>query len=146
MEGIAFVNGEICIIVESERRILCFDEKYQKISDRKIEGPYHPMKDNKGPEGISDDGMIVNEGYPTAISNTGRVLSIGTDVSGIAKDQDHYWILSQTDGTITTVNSNFEPIQVFAFPDDGLEGIAVFEKSLFVISDSNETLYEIQKP
>ena len=34
-------------------------------------------KDNKGPEGLSSDGLILNEGYPTAIANTGRMLTIG---------------------------------------------------------------------
>lgn len=146
LEGIAFVDSNICIVVESQRRLLCFDDAYTKISDQKIEGPYNPNKPNKGPEGISNDGIIINEGFPTAISNTGRILSIGTDISGIEKDGSHYWILSQSDATITRLSANFAVQRVYNFPDEGLEGIAIEQNSLFVISDPNETLYEIPKP
>ena len=146
LEGIAFIDDKTCVVVESQRRLLCYDTAFQKVSDQKIEGPYTPQKDNKGPEGLSNDGLILNEGYPTAIANTGTILSIGTDVSGIAKDGDQYWILSQTDGTITLVDSDFKTKQVYGFPDDGLEGVAVHESSIFVISDPNEILYEIIKP
>ena len=146
LEGIAFIKDKTCVVVESQRRLLCYDDSFQKVSDQKIEGPYTPEKDNKGPEGLSDDGIILNEGFPTAIANTGRILSVGTDISGIAKDGDQYWILSQTDGTITLVDSKYKTQKVYGFPDDGLEGIAVQNSSLFVISDPNEVLYEIKKP
>ena len=146
LEGIAFIDNKTCVVVESQRRFLCYDETFQKVSDQKIEGPYTPQKDNKGPEGLSSDGLILNEGYPTAIANTGRILTIGTDVSGIAKDGTQYWILSQTDGTITLVDSAFTTKQVYGFPDDGLEGVAVHGSSIFVVSDPNEVLYEIIKP
>ena len=146
LEGIAFIEDKTCVVVESQRKLLCYDDSFKKVSDQKIEGPYSPEKDNKGPEGLSDDGIIINEGFPTAIANTGRILSIGTDISGIAQDGSQYWILSQTDGTITLIDSKYKTLQVYGFQDDGLEGIASYQSSLFVISDPNEVLYEIKKP
>ena len=146
LEGIAFIDNNICVVVESQRRLLCYDKAYTKISDQKIEGPHDPQKDNKGPEGISNDGLIINEGFPTAISNTGRILTVGTDISGIEKDGERYWILSQSDATITVLSSRFKTQRVFNFPDEGLEGIAIHDGSIFVISDPNETIYMMQKP
>ena len=146
LEGIAFIDNKLCVVVESQRKLLCYDDKFQKVSDQKIEGPYSPEKDNKGPEGLSKDGIIINEGFPTAVANTGRIVSIGTDISGIAKDGENYWFLSQTDGTISLVNSKYQTKKIYGFPDDGLEGIVVFENSIFVVSDANETLYHLNKP
>lgn len=146
LEGIAFINGSTCVLVESERRLICYDEAYTEVSNQKIEGPYDPKKENKGPEGISDDGIILNEGSPTAIANTGRVLKVGSDVSGIEKTETHYWILSQSDGTITKLDHNFVAIHTYNFPDVGLEGISIWEKNLFLISDPGSILYQASLP
>ena len=146
LEGIAFINGSLCVIVESERRLICYDESFTEVSNQRVEGPYDPKEDNKGPEGLSDDGIILNEGYPTAIANTGHILHVGSDVSGIEKTDTHYWILSQSDGTITKLDLNFKPIHTYNFPDAGLEGISIYENSIFLISDPVEVLYQVELP
>ena len=148
LEGIAFLgpNKDTCVVVESARRLLCFDSNWAVTKEQKVEGPYNPKKDNKGPEGLSSDGLILNEGYPTAISNTGKVLNIGTDISGIEKDGTHYWILSQKDATLTQLTSAFEPIQTYNIPDPSLEGIVVHQNNIFVVSDEREVVHIITKP
>jgi hypothetical protein len=146
LEGIAFIDGNACILVESQRRMLCYDQSWTQVSNQRIEGPYTPQKDNKGPEGLSNDGIILNEGFPTAISNTGRILRLGTDVSGIAKDGEFYWILSQTDATISLLNSEFILLHTYSFPDEGLEGIVVHGSEMFLVSDPNSMLYHVRTP
>lgn len=157
LEGVTFINDTAYAVVsERTREIIIIDNKFNLVNIIKtgISG-----KKNKGFEGItfieSENIFIVaNEKNPTEIfkiSQNGKVLSkhkitFAKDLSGLFYDSEknEIWILSEESTSVFKCDMNFKIITTYKIPDDQLEGIAIINDNMFLVSDKSETLYHFR--
>ena len=154
MEGVTIINDSVfAAVLERKREIITFNKSGKILDDIKTGLTGIP---NNGFEGIiflpsENIFLIANQKNPTSlykITLDGKVLleqkiSFATELSGLYYDEirNAIWILSAGSNTVFRSDLNFQVISKYNIPDVKLEGIAVDNNDMYLVSDKNSTLY-----
>jgi uncharacterized protein YjiK len=163
LEGIAYYKSDqtIWVVEEKNRRLVHLDKSGSKIAEFAI--PVEINDDNNGPEGIGinqSNGhlVILNEKNPSQMiemSDTGtfirRVdLNFASDYSGIyvSGSGNELWIVSDESEKIFKCDMDGTVLSEYDIDIADAEGIAIDEDNgiLYIVSDSNNTLYVFDLP
>lgn len=155
IEGITvFDDSLLAVVLERSRKIIILD--YEGNIKKKIKTGLSG-EDNSGLEGITylseeNSFLIANEKTPSMLIKIlieGDIVQQDTinflkDISGLFYDnnKNQLWILSEESHTIYRCSTNFDILESFEVPDNKLEGIAVLDDIIYLVSDSFGILYE----
>jgi uncharacterized protein YjiK len=163
LEGIAYNKSDqtIWVVEEKNRRLVHLDKSGSKIAELAV--PVDINDDNNGPEGIGINPlngflMILNEKNPSQmieLSDTGafirRVdLNFASDYSGIyvSVSGSELWIVSDESEKLFKCDMDGTVLSEYDIDIADAEGIAIDEDNgiLYIVSDSNNTLYVFDLP
>ena len=160
VEGISMVsNNKMLLVEERTKEIVEYDLTTKNYKKHKI--IYSNNDSNSGLEGISinlNDNtiFILNEKNPGLLMRLRSDFSIiesydldfASDYSGIFHDKDLniLWILSDERKTINKCSLKGVLIKSYSINVNKAEGIAVTNNNIYIVSDSNSTLYKFNKP
>lgn len=160
VEGISMVsNNKMLLVEERTKEIVEYDLSTKNYKKHTI--IYNNNDSNSGLEGIAinlNDNtiFILNEKNPGLLMRLRSDFSIiesynldfASDYSGIFHDKDLniLWILSDERKTINKCSLKGVLIKSYSINVTKAEGIAVTNNTIYVVSDSNSTLYKFNKP
>ena len=160
VEGISMVsNNKVLLVEERTKEIVEYDLTTKIHKKHKI--IYSNNDSNSGLEGIAmnlNDNTIfvLNEKNPGLLMRLRSDFSIiesynlnfASDYSGIFHDKNLniLWILSDQSKTINKCSLKGVLIKSYSINVIKAEGIAVTDNTVYVVSDSNSTLYKFNKP
>ncbi len=156
LEGITIdaTHKKIVIVNEAKRSLIYLNFKGEFLNKHKIKGKQEAQ--NSGLEGICFDSSknrlyAVNEKAPKqllalnlkgVIKNT-YPLNFSKDVSGICydKNSDCFWIISDESSAVFQISKKGKLLKKYKIKVDKGEGIVIYKNHLYVVSDSQNTLY-----
>lgn len=160
LEGVStYTENELLLAEESKKEIVVLNILTGRSSKHKIK--YKNKDRNSGIEGVtynksSNTIFIVNEKKP------GKLIQLRDDFSVLAKYDlkfaDDYsgifyenganqlWILSDQSKTVNKCTLSGELIESFKIKVAQPEGIAVTDKHIYIVCDTNARLYVYKKP
>ena len=160
VEGISMISdNKVLLVEERNKEIVEYDLTTKNYKKHNI--IYSNSDSNMGLEGIafnSNDNslFIINEKNPGLLIRLRSDFSIiesynldfASDYSGIFYDKELniLWILSDESKTINKCSLKGALIKSYAINVLKAEGIAVTNTNIYVVSDSNSTLYKFNKP
>jgi len=160
VEGISMVsNNKMLLVEERTKEIVEYDLSSKTYKKHKV--IYSNNDSNSGLEGIAinlNDNtiFILNEKNPGLLMRLRSDFSIiesydldfASDYSGIFYDKDLniLWILSDQNKTINKCSLKGALIKSYSINVNKAEGIAVTNNNIYIVSDSNSTLYKFNKP
>ena len=160
VEGISMVsNNKVLLVEERTKEIVEYDLSSKTYNKHKV--IYSNNDSNSGLEGIAinlNDNtiFILNEKNPGLLMRLRSDFSIiesydldfASDYSGIFHDKDLniLWILSDESKTINKCSLKGTLIKSYSINVIKAEGIAVTNNIIYIVSDSNSTLYKFNKP
>ncbi len=160
VEGISMVsNNKVLLVEERTKEIVEFDLSSKIYNKHTI--IYSNNDSNSGLEGIAfnlNDNtiFILNEKNPGLLMRLRSDFSIiesynldfASDYSGIFHDKDLniLWILSDERKTINKCSLKGVLIKSYSINVNKAEGIAVTNNTIYIVNDSNSTLYKFNKP
>ncbi len=160
VEGISMVsNNKMLLVEERTKEIVEYDLSSKTYNKHTI--IYSNNDSNSGLEGIAinlnDNSIfILNEKDPGLLMRLRSDFSIiesynlnfASDYSGIFYDKDLniLWILSDERKTINKCSLKGVLIKSYSINVNKAEGIAVTNNTIYIVSDSNSTLYKFNKP
>ena len=160
VEGISMVsNNKMLLVEERTKEIVEYDLSTKNHKKHKV--IYSNNDSNSGLEGIAinlNDNtiFILNEKNPGLLMRLRSDFSIiesydldfSSDYSGIFYDKDLniLWILSDESKTINKCSLKGALIKSYSINVNKAEGIAVANNNIYIVSDSNSTLYKFNKP
>ena len=160
VEGISMVSANKVLLVEERtKEIVEYDLTTKNYKKHKV--IYNNNDSNMGLEGIAfnlnDNTLfIINEKDPGLLMRLRSDFSIiesydldfASDYSGIFYDKELniLWILSDESKTINKCSLKGKLIKSYAIDVVKAEGIAVTNTNIYIVSDSNSTLYKFKKP
>lgn len=160
VEGISMVsNNKVLLVEERTKEIVEYDLSTSNYKKYKV--IYSNNDLNSGLEGIAmnlNDNtiFILNEKNPGLLMRLRSDFSIiesydldfASDYSGIFHDKDLHilWILSDESKTINKCSLKGALIKSYSINVIKAEGIAVTNDTIYIVSDSNSTLYKFKKP
>jgi len=160
VEGISMVsNNKVLLVEERTKEIVEYDLSTSNYKKHKV--IYSNNDLNSGLEGIAmnlNDNtiFILNEKNPGLLMRLRSDFSIiesydldfASDYSGIFHDKDLsiLWILSDESKTINKCSLKGALIKSYSINVIKAEGIAVTNDTIYIVSDSNSTLYKFKKP
>ena len=156
LEGITIIpsSKKIAIVNEAKRSLIYLNLKGTFLNKHKIKGKQE--ESNSGLEGICFDSSqkrlyAVNEKAPKqllALNLKGDIknkypLNFSKDVSGICydKNSDCLWVISDESSAIYQVSKKGKLLKKYKINVDKGEGIVIYKKHMYVVSDSLNTLY-----
>lgn len=160
VEGVSVVSATKVVLVEERtKEIVEYDLTSKNYKKNKV--VYSNSDSNSGLEGIAynlnDNTLfVINEKEPGLLMRLRSDFSIiesynlnfASDYSGIFHDKDLnvLWIVSDQSKTVNKCSLKGELIKSYAINVNKAEGIAVTEDAIFIVNDSNSTLYKYTKP
>jgi len=160
VEGISMVsNNKMLLVEERTKEVVEYDLNTKTYNKHKV--IYSNNDSNSGLEGIAinlNDNTIfvLNEKNPGLLMRLRSDFSIiesydldfASDYSGIFYDKDLniLWILSDESKTINKCSLKGVLIKSYSINVIKAEGIAVTNNTIYIVSDSNSTLYKFNKP
>ena len=160
VEGISAISNNKVLLVEERTKEVVEYDLSSKIS-KKHKIIYSNNESNSGLEGVAINSIdntifIINEKNPGVLMRLRSDFSIiesyeldfASDYSGIFHDRELniLWILSDESKTINKCSLQGILIKSYAIDVIKAEGIAVTTNTIYIVSDSNSTLYEFKKP
>ena len=160
VEGISAISNNKVLLVEERTKEVVEYDLSSKIS-KKNKIIYSNNDSNSGLEGIAinlidNTIFIINEKNPGVLMRLRSDFSIiesyeldfASDYSGIFHDRELniLWILSDESKTINKCSLQGVLIKSYKIDVIKAEGIAVTNNTIYIVSDSNSTLYEFKKP
>ena len=160
VEGISVLSNNIVFLVEERTKEVVEYDLSSKIS-KKHKIIYSNNESNSGLEGVAINSLdntifIINEKNPGVLMRLRSDFSIiesyeldfASDYSGIFHDRELniLWILSDESKTINKCSLQGILIKSYAIDVIKAEGIAVTTNTIYIVSDSNSTLYKFKKP
>ena len=162
LEGVTVstLNGHLFVTEEGLMEVVELDTSGNEISSFEVN---NVQQDNdSGLEGIAYDSqndrlIVLNEKMPSMvllIGLDGRIQSqhelfVDTDgdIAGVCYDAtlDYYWIVSDEEKMLMVFDRDFNLIHSRVFNLTKLEGIAVSDDYIYMVSDSNEKMYVFPK-
>ena len=160
VEGISMVsNNKVLLVEERNKEVVEYDLNTKTYKRHKV--IYSNNDSNSGLEGIAfnlNDNtiFILNEKNPGLMMRLRSDFSIiesykldfASDYSGIFHDKDLniLWILSDESKTINKCSLKGALIKSYPINVIKAEGIAVTDTYIYIVSDSNSTLFKFKKP
>jgi len=160
VEGISMVsNNKMLLVEERTKEIVEYDLSSKTYNKHAI--IYSNNESNSGLEGIAinlNDNtiFILNEKNPGLLMRLRSDFSIietynldfASDYSGIFHDKDLniLWVLSDERKTVNKCSLKGVLIKSYSINVNKAEGIAVTNNNIYIVSDSNSTLYKFNKP
>ena len=160
VEGISMVsNNQMLLVEERTKEIVAYDLNSKNYIKHKVN--YSNNDSNSGLEGIAynlNDNTIfvLNEKNPGLLMRLrsdytiieSYDLDFASDYSGIFHDKvlNILWILSDESKTINKCSLKGALVESYSINVNKAEGIAVTNTNIYIVSDSNSTLYEFKKP
>ena len=160
VEGISTVSADKVIFVEERNKeVVEYDLKSKNYIRHKV--IYSNNDSNSGLEGIAfnlndNTTFILNEKSPGVLMRLRSDFSIiesydlnfASDYSGIFHDKDLniLWIVSDESKTVNKCSLKGALIKSYAIDVIKAEGIAVTNNAIYIVSDSNSTLFKFKKP
>ena len=160
VEGISMVsNNKVLLVEERTKEVVEYDLSKKNYKKHKV--IYSNNDSNSGLEGIAfnlndNTTFILNEKNPGLLMRLRTDFSIiesysldfASDYSGIFYDKELniLWILSEQSKTINKCSLKGVLIKSYAIDVIKAEGIAVTNNTIYIVSDSNSTLYKFKKP
>jgi len=160
VEGISMVsNNKMLLVEERTKEIVEYDLSSKTYNKQTI--IYSNNDSNSGLEGIAinlndntifilnekDPGLLMRLRSDFSIIETYN-LNFASDYSGIFHDKDLniLWILSDERKTVNKCSLKGVLIKSYSINVNKAEGIAVTNNTIYIVSDSNSTLYKFNKP
>lgn len=161
IEGIAIEEetGSIWIVNEQNRKLLRVNNKGNAV--KKIDVKGKQQHKNSGLEGVcfvreNHTFYIINEKKPKQLlllDVKGRLIQkikigFAKDISGISFDEvsKTLWVVSDESQQVYQTTLKGALLKLYNIPVKKAEGIAVYKNSIYVVSDSENTLYLFKKP
>lgn len=160
VEGISMVsNNKVLLVEERTKEIVEYDLSSKNFNKHKV--IYNNNNVNNGLEGIafnSNDNtvFVLNEKNPGILMRLRSDYSIietynldfASDYSGIFHDKElnTLWILSDESKTVNKCSLKGVLIKSYPTNVTKAEGIAVSNTNIYIVSDSNATLFKFKKP
>ena len=160
VEGISLVStNKVLLVEERTKEIVEYDLSTKNYNKHKL--IYNNNDSNSGLEGVAynlNDKTIfvVNEKNPGLLMRLRSDFSIiesyeldfASDFSGIFHDKELniLWILSDESKTLNKCSLKGVLIKSYSINVIKAEGIAVTNNNIYIVSDSNSTLYQFKKP
>ena len=160
LEGVTtFTGNKLLLAEERTKEIIAFDMNSGTVERHTID--YENNESNSGLEGIAynfNDGtmFILNEKNPGLLMRLRAnftiietyELNFASDYSGVFYDNtlNKLWIVSDQNKTINKCTLTGALLKSYTTSIRKLEGIAVTNDKIYVVSDSKEELYVYKKP
>ena len=160
LEGVSTYKGNKLLLAEEKtKEIVAFDLSTGGVKKHPI--AYQNNELNSGLEGVAynfNDGtmFILNEKNPGLLMKLRPnftiietyVLDFASDYSGVFYDNilNKLWIVSDQNKTINKCTLTGELLKSYTTTKKKLEGIAVTNDKIYVVSDLKENLYVYKKP
>lgn len=160
VEGISVVSSNKVLLVEERtKEVVEYDLSSKTAKKHKI--IYSNNDSNSGLEGVAfnlndNTTFVLNEKSPGLMMRLRSDFSIiekydlnfASDYSGIFHDKELniLWIVSDQSKTINKCSLKGVLIKSYAIDVIKAEGIAVTNSNIYVVSDSNSTLFKFKKP
>lgn len=160
VEGISMIsNNKVLLVEERTKEIVEYDLSTKTYNKHKV--IYSNNDSNSGLEGIAinlndNTVFILNEKNPGLLMRLRSDFSIiesynldfASDYSGIFHDKESnlLWILSDQSKTVNKCSLKGALIKSYATNVIKGEGIVVTNNNIYIVSDSNSTLYKFKKP
>jgi uncharacterized protein YjiK len=160
LEGVSsYTSNKLLLAEEGSKTIVVFDMVTGEESNHKIK--YKNKDKNSGIEGVTYDNnsetiFILNEKNPGKLIRLRNDFSVmakydldfASDYSGIFYDNssNKLWILSDQYKTVNKCTLKGELIESFTIDVKQPEGIAIANKYIYIVSDSEAKLYVYKKP
>ena len=160
LEGVStFTGNKLLLAEERSKEIVEFDMITGNFSKHSIN--YTNNDENSGIEGVTfkeNDGttFILNEKNPGKLIRLRADFSIiveyeltfANDYSGLFYDQilNVLWIVSDQNKTLNKCTLNGELIKKYSIPVSKAEGVVVTNENIYIVSDSENKLYNFRKP
>lgn len=159
LEGVTIRENELILLNEAKDQVIVALLLADEID---IKNRYKLTKtgsNNTGYEGITYDDdqeffVTVSQSYPSNIlifdESFNEIEKITFETSKMLSDifyyRGFYYLLSDDDKSIYKVNQDFELSATYLIPVIDAEGICVFDKKLYVVSDGEAKLYIFDLP
>jgi uncharacterized protein YjiK len=154
LEGITIYNDSaLAVVSEKSNSVIILDNYGNELNEIKIdltksvnsglEGITFNKK-NKHPYLVKEKGPSLLIELDTNFEIINKVnLDFSSDVSGIDYDESEncFWILSDEDESVFKCSIEGKPLSSFKIKITKPEGIAVFEKKIYIVSDYLEKLF-----
>lgn len=161
LEGISIepISKKIVLVNEAKRSLIYLSLKGKFLNKYKIKG--NQKTANSGLEGVCFDPTkerlyAINEKEPKQLlklSLKGKIkdtypLKFGRDFSGICYDKnlDCLWLISDESKTIYQVTKKGNLLKSYKTSIEKGEGIVIYKKHLYVVSDSLNSLFVFEIP